>query len=399
MTGPLDGVRILDLTTMVSGPLATMMLAEQGADVVKVEPPAGDIMRRTGRRFRGMSASFLSCNRSKRSIAVDLKTPQGLEVARRLAAGSDMLVQNFRPGAVERMGLGEDAVRALNPEIVFVSISGFGEAGPYAHKRVYDPVIQALCGLAEIQADRDTGRPRMVRTIIPDQTTSVTAAQAMTAALFARERTGKGQHVRLSMLDTMVAFLWPEASAGLSFVGNEADPALGQNSPDLIFAAADGFITAGAVSDAEWAGMCRAFGREELIEDERFRTPAARVRNVGERRTIMSEEIAGWPAAEILARLDREGVPSAPVLARTEVIDDPQVEENRAIEIHDDPALGPVRQPRPAARFDVTPSAIRAMAPFLGADNGPILAGLGYDESEIEAMTRAGVLHREDREG
>ena len=399
MTGPLEGIRVLDLTTMVSGPVATMMLADQGADVIKIEPPAGDIMRRTGHRHRGMSASFLSCNRSKRSLALDLKTTEGLEIARKLAATADVLVQNFRPGAIERMGLGEDVVRALSPEIIYVSISGFGETGPYAHQRVYDPVIQALCGLTEIQADRETGRengrPRMVRTIIPDKTTSVTAAQAITAALFARERTGKGQHIRISMLDTMVAFLWPEASASLSFVGNEADPARGQAGPDLVFATAEGYITAGAITDSEWSAMCRALGREDLIADERFKTAEARVQNVAERRTIMTEEIAKWPSAEILARLDREGVPAAPVLSRAQVIEDAQVIENRTIEIHHDPVLGPVRQPRPAARFDLTPSEIQAMAPYLGADNEAILAELGYGSEEIERLTQAGTLHRE----
>ena len=188
-----------------------------------------------------------------------------------------MLVQNFRPGAIERMGLGEDVVRELKPDIVFVSISGFGETGPYAHQRVYDPIIQALCGLCDIQTDHETGRPHMVRTIVPDKTTSLAAAQAIAAALFARERTGKGQHIRLAMLDTMVAYLWPEASSPLTFLDDEQDPAQEQAGPDLTFRTADGYIAAGAVTDAEWAGMCRAFGREELIEDARFKT-AARAR-------------------------------------------------------------------------------------------------------------------------
>ncbi|MDE0060984.1 MAG: CoA transferase [Defluviicoccus sp.] len=394
MPGPLDGVRVLDLTTMVSGPVATMMLADQGADVIKIEPPAGDIMRQYGLVHRGMSASFLSCNRSKRSLCVDLKTEEGLAIVRRLAATADVLVQNFRPGAIERMGLGEDAVRALRPDIIFVSISGFGETGPYAHQRVYDPIIQALCGLCDIQADNETGRPQMVRTIVPDKTTSVTAAQAIAAALFARERTGKGQHVRLAMLDVMVAYLWPEASAPLTFLENEQDPARQLAAPDLIFGTTDGYITAGAVSDSEWAGMCRAFGREDLIDDPRFDTAAARVQNRAERRTIMNREIAKWPTAEILARLDRETVPAAPVLGRSEVIEDAQVIENRILEVRDNPELGPVRQPRPAARFAETPAEIRSMAPRLGADNAAILGELGYDQAEIARLGETGVLHR-----
>jgi crotonobetainyl-CoA:carnitine CoA-transferase CaiB-like acyl-CoA transferase len=399
MPGPLDGIRVLDLTTMVSGPVATMMLADQGADVIKIESPAGDLMRHYGNIYKGMSASYLSCNRSKRSLCVDIKSPEGLEIVRKLVATADVLVQNFRPGAIERMGLGEDACRELSPNIVFVSISGFGEEGPYVHQRVYDPVIQALSGLAEIQTDRETGRPRMVRTIVPDKTTAVTAAQAITAALFARERTGKGQHIRLAMLDTMVAYLWPEASSSLSFVGNELDPARGQMGLDLVFETKDGFITAGALSDAEWAGMCRAFGREELIEDPRFATATARGENVTERRAVMSEEIGRWTTEEILARLDVEHVPSAPVLSREAVLDNPQVVQNRILEVFDDPDLGPVRQPRPAARFSGTPAAIQAMAPFLGADNAGIAAELGYGEAEVAAMHDAGVLIRRNEGG
>ena len=398
MPGPLDGVRVLDVTTMVSGPVATMMLADQGADVIKIESPAGDIMRQYGVVHRGMSASFLSCNRSKRSLCVDLKTDEGLAIVRKLAATADVLVQNFRPGAIERMGLGEDVVRGLKPDIVFVSISGFGETGPYAHQRVYDPVIQALCGLCDIQTDNESGRPHMVRTIVPDKTTSVTAAQAITAALFARERTGMGQHIRLAMLDTMVAYLWPEASSPLTFLENEQDPARQQAGPDLIFKTADGYITAGAVSDAEWAGMCRAFGREELIEDPRFKTAAARGQNRTERRTIMNQEIAKWPTAEILARLDREVVPAAPVLRRGEVIEDAQVIRNEIIEIREDPELGPVRQPRPAARFAETPAEIRSLAPYLGADNAAILEELGYEAAEMSRLAAAGVVHRRERE-
>ncbi|MCG8690103.1 MAG: CoA transferase, partial [Minwuiales bacterium] len=235
MPGPLEGIRVLDLTTMVSGPVATMMLGDQGADVIKIEPPAGELMRNVGIDNRGMTSSFLCCNRSKRSLCIDLKTAEGLEAVRKLVATADVLVQNFRPGAIDRMGLGEETVRAIKPDIIYVSISGFGETGPYSGQRVYDPVIQALCGLADIQTDQATGQPRMVRTIVPDKTTSVTAAQAITAALFARELTGQAQHIRLAMLDTMVAYLWPEASSALSFVEREADPARGQMGLDLVY--------------------------------------------------------------------------------------------------------------------------------------------------------------------
>jgi crotonobetainyl-CoA:carnitine CoA-transferase CaiB-like acyl-CoA transferase len=393
MPGPLHGVRVLDLTAMISGPMATMILADQGADVIKIEPPAGDLMRHYGVMRRGMSSSFLSNNHGKRSLTVDIKSPAGLEIVLKLAATADVLVQNFRPGAIERMGLGEDTVRAAKPDIIYISISGFGERGPYAGQRVYDPVIQALCGLAEIQSDRETDQPRMVRTVVPDKTTAVTAAQAITAALFARERTGQGQHVRLAMLDTMVAYLWPEASSSLSFVGNEADPARGQMGLDLVFKTQDRHITAGAVSDAEWQGMCRALERPDLIADERFSSVAARSKNVVERRAIMSAELAKWPSVEILRRLRSENVPCAPVLSRVEVLDDEQVVINGIIEVHDDAVLGPVRQPRPAARFSITPAAVRRLAPYLGADNREIMTELGYSANDVDRSAAAGVLH------
>ena len=399
MAGPLSGIRVLDMTTMVSGPVATMMLADQGADVIKIESPRGDLMRNYGIVHKGMSSSFLSCNRSKRSLALDIKSPGGLEIVKKLAATADVLVQNFRPGAIERMGLSETAVREIRPDIVFVSISGFGETGPYVHQRVYDPVIQALCGLAEVQADRDTGRPRMVRTIVPDKTTAVTAAQAITAALFARERSGEGQHIRLSMLDTMVAYLWPEAISSLTFVGQEADPARGQMGLDLVFQTQDGYITAGALSDDEWVGMCRALEREDLIEDERFNSVSARSLNTTERRAVTSEEISKWPTRQLLQRLDAEHVPSAPVLSRTELLEDPQVIENEILATYEDGRLGSVRQPRPAARFDRTPAEVQAMAPYLGAHNREILKELGYSASEVTMLQSDGVVMEEEPAG
>ncbi len=390
--GPLEGIRVLDLTVIMAGPIATMMLADQGADVIKIEPPQGDLLRKLGHKHNGMSGSFLSCNRSKRSLCVDIKTEAGLDVVKKLVATADVLVQNYRPGAIERMGLGEDVVRAIRPDIIYVSMSGFGESGPYAHQRVYDPVIQAISGLADVQRDRETGQPRMVRTVVPDKTTALTAAQAISSALFARERTGQGQHIRVSMFDTMVAFLWPEASSSLSFVGNERDPTVGQLGLDLVFETRDGHITAGAVSDAEWHGMCRAFGREDLLADPRFATAATRSANVVARRQVMSEEIAKWDRDEILARLDREGVPNAPVLARTEVIENAQAINNRIIEEFDAPDVGPIRQPRPAARFSETPSGIRGAAPELGGDNVEILSDLGFSPDEIRELEDRNVL-------
>ena len=395
MAGPLDAVRVLDLTTMVAGPVATRMLADQGADVIKIESPSGDLMRHFNPIRNGMSASFLSCNRNKRSLAVDLKAAEGLAIVQKLIATADVLVHNFRPGAAERIGLGEDAVREIRRDIVYVSISGFGDSGPYAGQRAYDPVIQALSGLAEIQTDRDTGRPRMVRTIIADKTTALTAAQAITAALFARERSGQGQHVRIAMLDAMIAYLWPEAMPSLTFVGDERDPSEGDIGPDLVFATQDRYITAAALSDDEWAGMCRALNRQDLIDDPRFNTAGARSRNAVERREIMAAELEKWLASEILPRLLANDVPAAPVLSRFELLQDGQVQANHILEEYQSLVFGRVRQPRPAAQFDRTPAGVRELAPLLGADNAAILSELGYSGDDIARLERERVLHNQ----
>jgi crotonobetainyl-CoA:carnitine CoA-transferase CaiB-like acyl-CoA transferase len=397
MPGAMDGVRILDLTTMVAGPVATMMLADQGADVIKVESPRGDLMRHFSRGRNGMNASFLSCNRNKRSLAVDLKSDDGLQILKRLIATAQVFVHNFRPGIAERMGLGEDVVRAVRHDIVYVSITGYGTKGPYANQRAYDPVIQAMSGLADIQRDRDTGRPRMVRTIIADYTTALTAAQAITAALFARERSGEGQHVRLSMLDAMISYLWPEAMPSLTFVGAETDPSDGELGPDLVFATQDRYITAAALSDDEWAGICRALNRQELIDDPRFKTARDRSINAVERRTITSTELEKWRADEILPRLLANDVPCAPVRSRFELLKDDQVRENQILQEFESKEFGKVRMPRAAARFDRTPAKVRTLAPILGADNATILAELGYGADDIARFQNSRVLHNQSK--
>src|SRR3954451_6935152 len=245
MPGPLSGYRIVDLTSNVAGPLATMILGDQGADVIKVEAPdGGDATRTGGHRRAGFTASFLNNNRNKRSIVLDLKTTGGLQALMRLVAGADVFVQNFRPGVAERLGVGEDAVRAVSPKIVYISISGFGEKGPYATKPAYDPVIQGFTGLATVQAGADEARPRLLRTILPDKLTAITASQAITAALLARERTGEGQHVRLSMLEAIMAFLWSSDMSGQTFVGDEPERQEATSSSDLVYETAGAYITA-----------------------------------------------------------------------------------------------------------------------------------------------------------
>ena len=389
MPGPLAGIRFLDLTSVVSGPLATMFLADQGAEVIKIEPLGGDITRRSRQSISAsgeFSALFVSSNRGKRSLALDLKRPEAAKIMRKLVAGSDVLVQNFRPGTMERLGFGEPAVRELNPRLIYVSISGVGESGPYARKRVYDPIIQGLSGFADLQAEPKTRRPQMIRTIVADKTTAIFAAQAITAALFARERTGEGQHIRLAMLDTMIAYLWPEAMTQYTVVGREDSTADPTARPDLIFETADGYITVGTISDSEWQGFCAASGRSGLAEDSRFNTPGGRAANATERILLMAEIIKERPTAEWLSRLDANDVPSAPVLRRNEVIANEQVVARELIVELDHPDIGLVRQPVPAARFDRTPARIQGPAPRIGEHSAAILSELGLEAAEIERL-------------
>ena len=254
--GPLSGYRIIDVTAMISGPLATQILADQGADVIKIENPAGgDHTRASPNRRGGLAAAFLNNNRNKRSVAIDLKQERGRAVLMRLVAGADVFVQNFRPGVADRMGLGEEVVRRAAPRIIYASISGFGAKGPMASKPAYDPLVQAFSGLATVQAGSDEQRPRLVRSILADKLTAVTAAQAITAALAARERGGEGQHVRVSMLDSLLAFLWSSDMASQTFVGHEMPQAEAASFIDLIYETRDGHIS---VAAADRSGMASA---------------------------------------------------------------------------------------------------------------------------------------------
>ena len=384
--GPLKGVKIIDLTTMVSGPMGAMILADQGAEVIKVEPLAGDQLRHMAATHNGVNAPFYSCNRGKKSLAIDLKSEEGKDVLINLVKESDVFMQNFRPGTIDRMGFGYEKLKEINPNLIYLSISGFGDKGPYAQSRVYDPVIQALSGATDIQADRDSGTPKMFRIVVADKVTSLTASQAVSSALYAREKTSMGQHIKLSMLDSVIAFFWPEGMTGLVFKENEFDVRKLQGSQDLIYEAKDRYITAGAVSDAEWIGMCNALKMEELIEDERFSSSAARVINAEERKRITGKEIKKWNSEDILERFQLEGVPSAPLLDRMELMNHEQIIANQTVFRKEYEGFGEVRQAKPAAFFENTPSEIQRPAPKLGEHGKEIILSLGYDNEYLEKL-------------
>ncbi len=393
MAGPLSGYRIIDLTTVISGPFATMLLGDQGADVIKIESTeAPDHARGAGYGSDTFTATFLNNNRSKRGMTLNLKSKQGKEVLLKLAETADVLIQNFRPGVVERLGVGEQAVRARNPNIIYASISGFGEDNPWSHKPVYDPIIQALSGLTTIQAGSDEERPRLVRTILPDKLTGMATAQAIAAALLHKEKTGEGQHVRISMLDTVLSFLWSSDMGGQTFVGKEVSVQRAATFIDLIYETKTGYISVSAMSNKQWQALCPAVGHPEWLDDERFKTPALRDKNADERLQMTQEALLAKSAEAWLEILEEAGVPCAPVLKRKEVIHHPVVVANDLIKELDHPIAGKIRQTRPAARFSQSNIELTRGAPTLGEHNAELLAELGFSDDDIAALASDGVI-------
>ncbi len=393
MSGPLDGYRVIDLTTMVSGPFATMILGDQGAEVVKIEPlREGEHMRKGSNRSGGFAANFLNNNRNKRSIAVNLKDPKGCAIVTSLAEKADIFIQNFRPGVIERLGLGEKDVRKVKKDIIYVSITGFGETGPYAQKRVYDPIIQAASGLASIQGGSDKSRPRLVRTILPDKLTGITAAQAVTAALLTRERTGKGQHVRLSMLDTVLSFLWASDMGGQTFFDQSNNSQSPASFIDLIYETKDGYMSVAVMSDSEWVGLTSALDRKQWLQDKRFTTPALRDDHINERLELTQEVLLTETTEYWMERLEAEGVPCAPVLTRNALLEHPQIAASGSIIEYEHPVAGKLRQARPAARFEGTPSSIRFGAPLLGEHTEELLMEAGVTPEKIIELRQAGIV-------
>ena len=393
MPGPLDGIRVVDFTTMIAGPYGTMILADQGADVIKVEAPVNsDHARRAGYGQRHFSAAFVNNNRNKRSMAIDVKHSDGRKLLLKLVETADVFVQNFRPGVMQRLGIDYDDLREVNPRLIYLSMSGWGEQGPWAHKPVYDPIIQALSGLASVQGGSDDGRPRLIRTILPDKLTGITAAQAVTSALFARERTGKGQHVRLSMLDSIVAFMWSSDMGSQTFVGKEVDVAAAATFIDLIYETSTDYISVSVMTNDQWRNLCTAFNKPEWLDDERFRTPAGRDRFANERLELIQSVLKTETAEVWLERLEEAGVPCAPVLKRHEMIRHPQVEASGVVVELEHEHAGTLRQARNAARFEGTPTEMRHGAPHLGEHSRNLLEELGYSRTEQDQLVDLGVV-------
>lgn len=391
MAGCLDGIRIIDLTANVSGPFGTAMLGDMGADVIKVEPPGlGDLSRYFGPARGGIAAGFAVINRNKRGIALDLQAPDGRDVLLKLAQNADVVLQNFRPGVADRLGVGYEACKAVKPEIIYVSISGYGDSGPRAGDPVYDPVIQAAAGFMMVQSEPGSDAPVPVRNIICDKLTSMSVVQAVTGALFARERGRGGQHVKISMLDTGLAFLWPDAMSNLTYIGETPPwPEIGNtyNLPRT----KDGYVIGFAITDAQFQGLCRALGRPDLAADARFANIMARVANLEALSAIITEEIAKFTTDEIVENFSREEVPGSRINSRSDLLSDTQIAHNELIVETDHPQAGRMRYTRPPIIFEGTPSSIRRHAPQLGGNTDEVLTEAGFGKDEIARLREKGV--------
>ena len=388
---PLTGIKVVDMSTMISGPLTAMMLADYGADVIKIESPGqGDLMRYLGTQKNGLTGLFHLNNRGKRSIGLNVKSKEGLEILTKLIAEADVFVQNYRPGAMDRLGLGYEDVKKFNPGIIYVSISGYGPDGPNSHRRVYDNIIQAASGVASVQSDPGTGKPQMLRNLACDKVTSYTAMQSICAALFARERgTAQGQHIVVAMLDAAVSFLWPDAGMDATVLDDDATrmPTLGANYNVTVLE--DGYCASSAVSDVEFKGLWAALGRPDLADDPRFATAAARSQNAGELVKTMKELSSQTKLADFLRVAEEHDLPASPVNSIADLPNDAQIKNNKIFVERTHPVMGKVREVRPAARFSDTELRVSAPAPMRGEHSDDIVREIGLDPV---ALREAGAI-------
>lgn len=389
--GPLSGIVVLDFSAIVSGPLCGQILGDLGAEVIKVEAPKGDSARAMGLPVKeGISPLFSHCNRNKRAITIDLKTSGGKAAVRRLAGRADVVIENFRPGVAERLGIGYEVLADENPGLVYVSISGFGPDGPRSDQPAYDTVIQGLTGLMPRQGGR--GRePRMVQGIVADKVTALTAAYSAIAALFARGKTeGRGQRVEVPMFDAYTAFLLPDLLGSATFPDEPQVPVINTH---RTWKTADGFVVMMIIEDRQFFGLCRAIARTDLLEDPRAETTVTRQQHSKEIFSEVRDSLEKFSTESLLASARKYGVPMAPVNNVTELIEDPQSLHNGTIfEVEDDPGLGRTRYLRSPPRFSQTPSSIRRLPPRPGEHTRALLREAGLDDSDIDALVQSGAV-------
>jgi crotonobetainyl-CoA:carnitine CoA-transferase CaiB-like acyl-CoA transferase len=394
MTGPLSGIKVLDMTTVFMGPHCTQILAEHGADVIKLEAPEGDVVRQIPpARHPGMSAIYLLANRGKRSIVLDLKKPAGREAALKIAAQCDVLIYNVRPAAMRRLGLSYEDVRAVNTRIIYVGAYGYGQAGPYAAKPAYDDLIQAASGLASLPQRVNGAEPRYVPAAIVDRSVGLAAVNAVTMALFHRERTGEGQAVEVPMLETMVHTLFGEHLYGHAFEPPLAPPGYPRVlSPDRRpYATKDGYIGALVYTDKQWAAFLDKIERSDMLGDERFKNMQSRAKNIDAVYAFVAEVLVTRTTDEWLAFFNSADIPAMAVRTLEGVLDDPHLNAVNFFQLADHPSEGKIRYMRSPTTWSTARPGMLRPAPRLGEHSREVLREVGYDEAAIEAMLRAHV--------
>lgn len=384
-TGPLEGITVVDVSTAVAGAWVSSHLAEMGADVVLIEKVgASDVMRLTGAIVGDQSGCWVQMHRNKRGMDLDIRDPRGRDILLQLVEQADVFVQNFRPGVAERLRISYDDLSAVNPELVYLSVSGFGPDGPYAHQPVYDPIIQSLTGMAETQGGD------FVKSATADKTTAMTGATAVLGALLARSNGAGGQHVEVNLLDSTLSWMW------LDYFWNESVPdAVPTPSYSEWYSpwkTIDGWVGAIWPSDEQYARVCVSLGVPHLADDSRFATRDARIRNSNEHQQEFAKLLGEFTTADALKALCDADVPCAPVLARGEVFDDPQVKHNETLLTHEHPVAGRVHTTRFPARFSKTPTQLARLAPGKGEHTEEVLAELGYSGVDIAAMRTDGIV-------
>jgi crotonobetainyl-CoA:carnitine CoA-transferase CaiB-like acyl-CoA transferase len=394
-TRPLSGVRVLDLTRVLAGPFCSMMLGDMGAEVIKIEEPGkGDDTRRWPPFVGGEATYFMAVNRGKQSVTLNLKAPAGLALLKRLAAKSDVLIENFRPGTMTRLGLGYPALRRLNPRLVYCAISGFGESGPEAHRAGYDLIVQGESGVMDLTGFSD-GPPVKVGTSIADLVAGMAAAHAITLALLARTRTRRGQKVEIAMLDVMASLLTYQA--GIYFGTGQRPTRKGNQHPSIVpyevFRAADAYLTLGAANDSLWRQCCAALGRPELAGDPRFDTEAKRVEHRGALIPLLNEIFASRSAAEWLKRLEAAGVPAGRIKSVAEICESEHLKARGMIVRLAHPGAGHVTVMGVPLRLGATPGAVAGPPPRLGQHTAGVLRRmLGLTPTAVARLREAGVV-------
>ena len=392
---PLSGVRVIDVTQIMAGPFCTMLLGDMGADVIKIEKPdGGDDIRRSGPPFvAGDSAAFLNIGRNKRSVVIDIKTPEGAKIVRRLARTADIFVQNLRPGRIEGFGLGYDDLRAVNPSIVYATITGYGRTGPYKDKPGFDLMAQGMSGIMGV-----TGHPGQppVKVSVPitDLNAGLFTAFGVLAAYVNRLKTGTGQHVDSSLLEAGVAYTFWESAIYFA-TGSPPGPngsAHQLSAPYQALPTSDGYLTIGGATQSNWERLCRAVGRAELLSDPRFAANADRMANRAALERTLSETFMTRTTAHWLGVLDRAGVPCGPINDMSQVYADPQVIARDMVVDIDHPTAGAIRNVGIPVKFSETPGTVRRPPPRLGEHTHEVLVEFGYTADEIAALERQGIV-------